>query len=140
MKGIGTTRISFFRRLRDRDDQNGWEEFHARYGAAMYRYARKRGVSHNDAEDLVQEAFVRIWRLYGHTGDVPPTLVFRTIRRLAIDWVRREDRREIREQKVVMDNATSSPWFERQVEKMERQAIIEDAVRGLPSDLSLIHI
>ncbi len=111
-----------------------WKTWFAKHGAKLLLFARQQARNPADAEDLVQEAFIRIWRLYGHTGDVPPTLVFRTIRRLAIDWVRRDDRRELREQKVVMDNATSSPWFERKVETMERQAIIEDAVRGLPSD------
>jgi RNA polymerase sigma-70 factor (ECF subfamily) len=111
-----------------------WKIWFAKHGAKLLLFARQQARNPADAEDLVQEAFVRIWRLYGHTGEVPPTLVFRTIRRLAIDWVRREDRREHREQKVVMDEATGSPWFERYVEKRERQAIAEDAVRRLPSD------
>ena len=111
-----------------------WKIWFAKHGAKILLFARQQARNPADAEDLVQEAFVRIWRLYGHTGEVPPTLVFRTIRRLAIDWVRREDRREHREQKVVMDEATGSPWFERHVEKRERQVIAEDAVRRLPSD------
>ena len=41
-----------------------------------------------------------MWRLYGHTGEVSPGLVFRAIRRLAIDWARSQDRRVIREGKV----------------------------------------
>ena len=53
---------------------------------------------------LVQEAFVRIWRLYGHTGEVSPSLVYRAIRRLAIDWARSLDRRKIREQKVFLES------------------------------------
>ena len=100
----------------------------------MLLFARQQARNPSDAEDLVQEAFVRIWRLYGHTGDVPPTLVFRTIRRLAIDWVRRDERRGHREQKVVLDETSNAPWFERSLERRERHALTEDAVRRLPHD------
>ena len=48
-------------------------------------FARQQARNSDDAEDLLQEAFVRMWRLYGHTGEVPPGLVYRAIRRLAID-------------------------------------------------------
>ena len=68
-----------------------------------FALARQQARNPHDAEDLVQEAFVRIWRLYGHTGEVAPGLVYRAIRRLAIDWARSLDRRKIREQKVVAE-------------------------------------
>ena len=111
-----------------------WKTWFAKHGAKMLLFARQQARNPSDAEDLVQEAFVRIWRLYGHTGDVPPTLVFRTIRRLAIDWVRRDERRGHREQKVVLDETSNAPWFERSLERRERHALTEDAVRRLPHD------
>ena len=76
----------------------------------------------HDAEDLVQEAFVRIWRLYDHTGEVAPGLVYRAIRRLAIDWARSLDRRKIREQKVVAIPLYES--FQSSIEQDERQKSI----------------
>jgi RNA polymerase sigma-70 factor (ECF subfamily) len=42
-------------RLRDHRDQPSWEQFHRRYGHMLYRYARARGATHADAEDVVQE-------------------------------------------------------------------------------------
>ena len=50
-----TTRPTLLLRLRDRSDSLSWEEFHDRYGELLYRYARSRGASHADAEDVVQE-------------------------------------------------------------------------------------
>ena len=111
-----------------------WKSWCAKHGAKLLLFARQQARNPADAEDLLQEAFVRIWRLYGHTGDVPPTLVFRAIRRLAIDWVRRDERRFHREQKVAIDEAMASPWFERQVERRERHLLLEEAVRRLPPD------
>ena len=111
-----------------------WKTWFARHGAKLLLFARQQARNPADAEDLLQEAFVRIWRLYGHTGEVPPALVFRSIRRLAIDWVRRDERRGHREQKVALDAATEASWFDRSLEQRERNALVEKAVRRLPSE------
>ena len=111
-----------------------WKTWFAKHGAKLLLFARQQARNPSDAEDLLQEAFVRIWRLYGHTGEVPPPLVFRSIRRLAIDWVRRDERRSHREQKVAFYELTDSPWFDRPLERRERHALVEDAVRRLPPE------
>jgi RNA polymerase sigma-70 factor (ECF subfamily) len=95
-----------------------WKNWFAKHGGKLVLFARQQARYPDDAEDLVQEAFVRIWRLYGHTGEVSPGLVYRAIRRLAIDWARSIDRRRIREEKVILDSPLSSS-FERHLEKDE---------------------
>jgi RNA polymerase sigma-70 factor (ECF subfamily) len=50
-----STRATLLLRLRDRTDSLSWAEFHERYGQLLYRYARKRGASPVDAEDIVQD-------------------------------------------------------------------------------------
>jgi len=50
-----STRATLLLRLRDRTDELSWQEFHDRYGELLYRYARSRGASAVDAEDIVQE-------------------------------------------------------------------------------------
>ena len=61
-----------------------WKSWFARHGSKLLLFARQQARNPDDAEDLVQEAFVRIWRLYGHTGEVAPGLVYRAIRRLPL--------------------------------------------------------
>ena len=80
-----------------------WKSWFARHGAKLLLFARQQSRRPDEAEDLLQEAFVRIWRLYGHTGEVAPGLVYRAIRRLAIDWARSIDRRQARENRVALD-------------------------------------
>ena len=84
-----------------------WKSWFARHGSKLLLFARQQARNPHDAEDLVQEAFVRIWRLYGHTGEVAPSLVYRAIRRLAIDWARSLDRRNSRTE----DFRTYTPIF-----------------------------
>jgi RNA polymerase sigma-70 factor (ECF subfamily) len=55
MSHADTTHLTFLLRLRDRADKLSWHEFHEQYGQLLYRYARARGASHADAEDIVQE-------------------------------------------------------------------------------------
>jgi len=96
-------------------------------------FARQQARNSADAEDLLQEAFVRMWRLYGHTGEVPPALVYRAIRRLAIDWARSLDRRVIREDNVAADMEKNA-WFDRSMERNERRDALLEAVRLLPAE------
>ena len=110
-----------------------WKSWFARHGGKLLLFARQQARNPADAEDLLQEAFVRIWRLYGHTGEISPGLVFRAIRRLAIDWARSHDRRIIREGKVALD-MNLVDWFERSLERDERQAALLQAIEQLPGE------
>jgi len=58
----GTTRLSFLGRLRDRSTQLGWEEFDERYRELLYRYARRRGATHAEAEDVVQDVQLYVFK------------------------------------------------------------------------------
>ena len=65
MKTGETTRLTLLLRLRDRSDKLSWEEFHDRYGELLYRYARSRGASHDDAEDVTQEVEIGFFKAVG---------------------------------------------------------------------------
>ena len=110
-----------------------WKTWFAKHGGKLLLFARQQARYPDDAEDLLQEAFVRMWRLYGHTGEVSPGLVYRAIRRLAIDWARSLDRRKIREEKVSLDSPLSSS-FERSLERDERNQALLRAVESLPKE------
>jgi RNA polymerase sigma-70 factor (ECF subfamily) len=114
-----------------------WKEWFARHGPRLLLFARQQSRNDYDAEDLLQEAFVRIWRLYGHTGEVAPGLVFQAIRRLAIDYARRDIRRQRREEKadeVDRIECGSVHWFESSLEKQERHDQLEEAIQQLSAN------
>ena len=113
-----------------------WKEWFAQHGPRLLLFARQQARNNYDAEDLLQEAFVRIWRLYGHTGEVAPGLVFQAIRRLAIDYARRDISRQRREEKAeALQEVERAPaaWIETSMEKQERHEQLAAAIEQLSS-------
>ena len=60
MDRFDSTRATLLLRLRNRTDSLSWQEFHERYGQLLFRYARQRGASPVDAEDIVQDVEVAL--------------------------------------------------------------------------------
>lgn len=56
------TRASLLSRVRDGADPKAWGEFESRYRELLYRYCRRRGLQHADAEDCAQAVLVNMVR------------------------------------------------------------------------------
>jgi RNA polymerase sigma-70 factor (ECF subfamily) len=71
MSRFETTRMSLILRLRNRSDTLSWNDFHRKYGELLVRYARSIGASPVDAEDIVQEVEMYLFKaLDGFEYDV----------------------------------------------------------------------
>ena len=56
------TRQSLLSRLRDCQDQAGWQEFFDSYWRLLYNVARKSGLADAEAQDVVQNTFIYLTR------------------------------------------------------------------------------
>ncbi len=130
-KGQGTRRLDSGEATRMADRQGDWAGWLDRHGAALVLLARQWVATHADAEDVVQEAFVRFWRSRSSAAD-PAAYLFACVRNCARDRVRGEVRRVKREAAVATPEA--EPAFAAPVEQAERVAAIEAALRGLPEE------
>ena len=54
------TRSSLLFRLRNWDDDRSWEEFYRLYRKLVYGFARRSGLSHEEAEEVTNDVFVRV--------------------------------------------------------------------------------
>lgn len=63
------------------------EAVHARSGQQLYGFARRLGLRDEEAEEVVQDALLRLWRTLsrGVAVDDPAAWMFRTTYRLAMD-------------------------------------------------------
>lgn len=109
-----------------------WRSWYRAYGARLLIAARQWTRSAADAEDVVQEAFVRFWRHQRHLKGDPLPLMLTSVRRAALDLLRRSARRQRREQDHV--DVAAESWFEAHPENDERANLLEEAVIQLPSE------
>jgi RNA polymerase sigma-70 factor, ECF subfamily len=109
-----------------------WTDWLARHGAALVLFARQWVPSHADAEDVVQEAFVRFWRTRPDADD-PTAYLFACVRSQALDWRRGQSRRTRREAAAARPERTE-PLFAPKLEQDERRAALEAAVAVLPAE------
>src|SRR5258705_13471644 len=84
-------------RMADISDDESWKDWFQRHGPKLLLCARQWTRSLPDAEDVVQEAFVRFWRNQRKLGGEPLALLVTSVRRAAFDLGRRETRRTLRE-------------------------------------------
>jgi len=119
---------------------NGWKVWFEEHAARLLLFARQQTRSAADAEDVLQNAVLKIWnaRKRRNDGEDPketpdPAEIYTAIRRCAIDYGRRETRRTKREEKVIeFDQAKGVEWFECPFERKERGREIREAMERLP--------
>jgi hypothetical protein len=83
-----------------RRESTSWKVWFDAYGPKLLLCARQWTRSLADAEDVVQEAFVRYWRHQRELPGDPQALLITSVRRAALDLARRETRRAAREEKA----------------------------------------
>jgi RNA polymerase sigma-70 factor, ECF subfamily len=107
-----------------------WKVCFSEYGPGLLLFARQWVRSPADAEDIVQEAFVKFWRR-NHRID-NRALLYATVRSIALDLIRRDSRRARREAEALSDVAQSSqPQF---AVEDESQRALAAAVDLLPHE------
>ena len=96
---MADTDSSLLYRVRDRVDAASWCEFVALYEPLLLAYVRRRGLAEHDAQDVVQETFVRLvnalptFQLDRDRGRFRTWLWQVSISALA-DWSKRKNRRD----------------------------------------------
>ncbi len=116
-------------------DRSDWKQWFTTYGPKLLLCARQWTRSLADAEDVVQEAFVRYWRNQRHLPGDPQALLVVSVRRAALDLARREGRRTAREE--LADGgleAREAQFGPVPGDDAERREQIEQAMRELPAE------
>src|SRR5438034_5660369 len=91
-------------------DEN-WKTCFSQLAPGLLLFARQWARSTADAEDIVQEAFVKIWRCNHNIAN--RGLLYATVRSIALDFLRRDSRRARRESAAVSESDQMvQPMFE----------------------------
>jgi len=101
-------------------DEN-WKTCFSQLAPGLLLFARQWARSTADAEDIVQEAFVKIWRRNHNIAN--RGLLYATVRSIALDVLRRDSRRARRESAAVSESDQMvQPMFE--VEDESQRALV----------------
>src|SRR5262245_6602866 len=111
------------------DDGDQWTVWLDQHGAALVLFARQWVASRADAEDVVQEAFIRFWRYRQQASD-PAAYLYACVKHCSLDWQRGRNRQSRRE--AIAARPEAQPWFAGPLEHEERNAAITAALRQLP--------
>lgn len=114
-----------------------WKAWLAENGPRLLLFARSWGNSQHDAEDLLQDAILRLWHYQEDKGGGPPDLplVFSTIRFCGLNLHRSESRRKKREESIVYLNDFQDVWLDPVLEEDEEAVFLRDAVENLSPKL-----
>ncbi len=107
-----------------------WKTCFAQMGPALVLFARRWTNCRAEAEDVVQEAFVRFWRRQHAIEN--RALLYATVRSAALDRLRSEQRRARREATAAQDGADHyEPQF---TSENEGEQLLANAVERLPDE------
>lgn len=117
--------------------RSAWKEWLAANGPRLLLFARGWANSREDAEDLVQEAVLRLWNYQADKGGGPPDLpfAFSTIRFCGLNHYRTETRRKKREESIIYLNDFEDVWLDPVLEEDEEATALRDAVQRLSPKL-----
>ncbi len=110
-------------------DSDQWMRWLDEHGPALMLLARQSVPRHADAEDVVQEAFVRFWRSRHRVAD-PIAYLFSCVKHCGLDWQRAGKRRSKREEATARHE--TERLFAGPMELDERRQAIEAAMLALP--------
>jgi RNA polymerase sigma-70 factor (ECF subfamily) len=123
-----------------------WRAWIEEHGPKMFLFARQQTRSYEDAQDVLQDAFVKLLDKIRHDEFIGGTeawqpYLYTTIRRLAIDLSRRDDRRKRREDAVSEDedhdrHESFHPWFDTDSSDDETRGQLEARLKELPEKFS----
>ena len=116
------------------DESQQWQKWIEAHGPQLVLFARRWALNHAEAEDFVQDAFVRFWRTRQGVRD-PLAYLYQCVRSVALDASRSDQSRKLREaHRSVCNQAVS--YSASSVEDEERARRIQTALAELPTEQS----
>ncbi len=114
--------------------QAPWQACYEQLAPRLLLFARQWLPSGADAEDAVQTAFIRFWQKNPSAQPEHYPLLYATVRSTAIDMVRSNGRRAIREERFHAHLDPGPAFFESSLEQRDESDRLQAALQQLPPE------
>ena len=114
-----------------------WKNWLREHGSRLFAYARQRASNKQDAEDMIQDALVRLWHYQEERNNVPPDLplAYSVLRFIAMDHGKKQGRKKRKEEAIIYLNDYNEYWLDTVVEEDEEADLLRQAVDSLGEKL-----
>jgi RNA polymerase sigma-70 factor (ECF subfamily) len=114
-----------------------WKQWLDESAPRLLAYARARCNNAQEAEDLLQDALIKLWGYQEERNYRPPDLplAFSVMRYLGLDHGRKKGRLEKRNQKIIQFQSGEDHWLDPAMEETEEAAMLREEVENLPEKL-----
>ncbi len=114
-----------------------WKEWVREHSSRLYVYARQRSHSRQDAEDIIQDALIRLWGYQEERGFVAPDLplAYSVLRFVAMDHAKKVGRKKRKEEAVIYLHDQEDYWLDTNAEDDEEALLLRQAVEKLGGKL-----
>ena len=119
------TRITLIKKLQDERNDDSWNEFIELYEGYLYAIARKMNFSEADCYDIMQTAFVKIWKkvnTFEHGGNVGQFRRWLAVitRNAGLNYLDKRKREQAKHDKFQLDEQVNylSGFSEPEIEKL----------------------
>ncbi|MFK7912223.1 MAG: RNA polymerase sigma factor [Akkermansiaceae bacterium] len=114
-----------------------WKSWLREHSSRLYAYARQRAASREDAEDMIQDALVRLWHYQEERDNVPPDLplAYSVLRFVAMDHGKKQGRKKRKEEAIIFLHDRDDHWLDTSIEEDEESEILRCAVDSLSEKL-----
>jgi len=114
-----------------------WKGWLREHSSRLYVYARQRSQSREDAEDVIQDALIRLWGYQEERDNVPPDLplAYSVLRFVAMDHIKKQGRKKRKEDAVIFLHDQEDYWLDTNAEDGEEAVMLRQAVEKLGEKL-----
>jgi RNA polymerase sigma-70 factor (family 1) len=123
-------------------DEQAFRELYQRYDALLYPFLRKLARSERDAQEIIQETFIKIWLSRDKLYEIeqPRAWIFRAAANTSHNWLKRNLVAQKAEQEHLLSVAGNTDTIELQLGARDLQQLLHRIIAEMPEQRRRIYL
>jgi RNA polymerase sigma-70 factor (family 1) len=123
-------------------DEQAFRDLYQRYDAELFPFLRKLSRSERDAQEIIQEIFIKIWLSRDRLNEIeqPRAYIFRAAANTSHNWLKRNLVAQKAEQEHYLSIAGNTDNIELQLSARELQVLLHRIIAEMPEQRRRIYL